>query len=110
MLIESALLVPTVGALLIGLAGRYPNLREAITLLTALTLFVIVSKLYLALDAGIVIELELIEVVPGLSLSFAIEPLGILFGLVASFLWIVTSIYSIGYMRSHKEQHQTRFY
>ena len=110
MLIEFALLVPTVGALLIGLSRCYPNLREAITLLTALTLFIIVSKLYLALDAGIVISLDLIEVVPGLSLSFAIEPLGILFGLVASFLWIVTSIYSIGYMRAHKEQHQTRFY
>ena len=74
MLIEFALLVPTVGALLIGLSRCYPNLREAITLLTALTLFIIVSKLYLALDAGIVISLDLIEVVPGLSLSFAIEP------------------------------------
>jgi multicomponent Na+:H+ antiporter subunit D len=25
-------------------------------------------------------------------------------------LWIVTSLYAIGYMRSHGEQHQTRFY
>jgi len=32
-------------------------------------------------------------VVPGLSLAFAVEPLGMLFALVASFLWIVTSIY-----------------
>ncbi len=33
-----------------------------------------------------------------------------LFGLVASGLWIVTTFYSIGYMRGHHEQHQTRFY
>ena len=33
-----------------------------------------------------------------------------LFGLIASFLWIVTTVYSIGYMRGHGEAHQTRFY
>jgi multicomponent Na+:H+ antiporter subunit D len=110
MLIESAILVPAVGAVLIGLAGSHPNLREAITLITSVTLFVIVAKLYLALNAGVLPALELLEVIPGLSLAFAVEPLGMLFALVASFLWIVTSIYSIGYMRGHQEQNQTRFY
>lgn len=33
-----------------------------------------------------------------------------LFACIASFLWIVTSVYSIGYMRGNDEQHQTRFY
>jgi multicomponent Na+:H+ antiporter subunit D len=33
-----------------------------------------------------------------------------LFATVASGLWIVTSIYSIGYMRGNNEQNQTRFY
>src|SRR3970040_630511 len=33
-----------------------------------------------------------------------------LFGLIASGLWIVTSLYSIGYMRGNDEQHQTRYY
>jgi multicomponent Na+:H+ antiporter subunit D len=33
-----------------------------------------------------------------------------LFALLASFLWIVTTVYSIGYMRAHGEAHQTRFY
>ncbi|MEM7257691.1 MAG: proton-conducting transporter membrane subunit, partial [Pseudomonadota bacterium] len=41
---------------------------------------------------------------------FDVEPLGVLFALVASFLWIVTSIYAIGYMRGHNEQNQTRFF
>jgi multicomponent Na+:H+ antiporter subunit D len=47
---------------------------------------------------------------PGLPLALAVEPLGLLFALVASSLWIVTSLYSIGYMRAHHEKHQTRFY
>ena len=48
--------------------------------------------------------------IPGFELSFRIEPLGMLFALVASGLWILTTLYSIGYMRGHQEQHQTRFY
>ena len=36
--------------------------------------------------------------------------LGMLFALVAGLLWVVTSIYSIGYMRGHNEQNQTRFF
>ena len=47
---------------------------------------------------------------PDLPLALEVEPLGMLFALIASFLWIVTSIYSIGYMRGHHELHQTRFY
>jgi multicomponent Na+:H+ antiporter subunit D len=50
------------------------------------------------------------DLLPGLGLAFEVEPLGMLFGLVASFLWLVTSIYSIGYMRANKEKNQTRFY
>jgi multicomponent Na+:H+ antiporter subunit D len=33
-----------------------------------------------------------------------------LFALIASFLWLITTVYAIGYMRSHEEQNQTRFY
>ena len=33
-----------------------------------------------------------------------------LFALIASGLWIVNSLYSIGYMRGNDEAHQTRFY
>jgi hypothetical protein len=33
-----------------------------------------------------------------------------LFAALASGLWIINSIYSIGYMRGNKEQNQTRFY
>ncbi len=53
---------------------------------------------------------RLLEPVPGLAIAFTVEPLGMLFALIASGLWIVNSIYSIGYMRGNKEAHQTRFY
>ena len=55
-------------------------------------------------------EIVLFEFLPGLEFGFKIEPLGLLFGLIASGLWIINSIYSIGYMRGHNEKNQTRFY
>ena len=36
--------------------------------------------------------------------------MGLVFAITSSCLWILVSIYSIGYMRSLKEHAQTRFY
>jgi multicomponent Na+:H+ antiporter subunit D len=55
-------------------------------------------------------NLEIIKIAEGISISFEITPLGAIFGLVASFLWIFAAIYSVGYMRGNKEKNQTRFY
>jgi multicomponent Na+:H+ antiporter subunit D len=108
--LEIAILVPLVGALLIVLAGRWPNLREAVTLVTAVTLFGVVLRILWSLTRDEIIEITLIEMLPGLSIALHTEPLSILFAAVASGLWVVTSVYSIGYMRGNNEQHQTRFY
>ncbi len=108
--ILAALAVPLAGGVLITLAHRAPNLREAVTLVTAGILFLLVASLAPQVAAGDRPELVLLEVMPGLALRFEVEPLGMLFALVASALWIVTSVYSIGYMRGNEEQHQTRYY
>ena len=106
-----AVVWPLLGALLVWVFGRRPNLRETATLLTASSLFLLVAGVILpeVLSGGRP-RLEALEVLPGLSLAFEVEPLGMLFALVASGLWIVTSLYSIGYMRGHHEKNQTRFY
>lgn len=90
--------------------GRRPNLREAVTLLTAGVLFAMVLSLYPPVSAGSRPGATLFAALPGLPIALEVEPLGMLFALVASGLWIVTSIYSIGYMRGHHESNQTRFY
>lgn len=105
-----SLLVPLLGGVGIVACHRWPNLREGVTLLTALTLFGCVINVLLDLLAGNTPLLILAEPLPGLALTLRVEPLGILFALLASGLWIVTSVYAIGYMRAKREQHQTRFY
>ena len=108
--ISAALLLPILGASGIMLAAKSPNLRESVTLLTAAALFVCVLQLIDPVLAGGRPELVLLEPLPGLPIAFQVEPLGMLFALVASGLWIVNSIYSIGYMRGNGEKNQTRFY
>ena len=108
--LAAALLAPLVGAASIRLLDRHPNLREAATIAAAAVTFLAVLRVFLAVDAGERPALALFDIVPGLPLHFVVEPLGMLFALVASFLWIVTSFYSIGYMRGHHEEDQTRFY
>ena len=106
-----ALAIPLAGAVLIALLGRWPNVREAVTLATGVALFWFVASLLPHVLAGATPEVLMVQLLPGgLSLVLRLEPLGMLFALVASGLWIVTSLYSIGYMRGHAEAHQTRFY
>ena len=105
-----ALAAPSIGAVLIAFAGRNPNLRESITLVTAVTLFALVASLFPAVLEGARPSVTLGEMLPGLPIVFTVEPLGMTFAGVASFLWIVNSLYSIGYMRANKEMNQTRFY
>lgn len=105
-----AMVIPLVGGGLILLTGRQPNIREAVTLTTSAALFWNVVGIYEAWQSGKVLQLRLLETVTGIPIAFKVEPLGMLFALVASFLWIVTSLYAIGYMRGHHEKNQTRFY
>ncbi|MGD8349924.1 MAG: monovalent cation/H+ antiporter subunit D family protein [Gammaproteobacteria bacterium] len=109
--IALAFVLPLAGAVGIAFAGRIsPNLREGVTLVTAGALAWTVWSLLPELMAGGRPELSLFEILPGIEIAFRVEPLGMLFAALASGLWIVNSVYSIGYMRGNNEKHQTRFY
>lgn len=109
-LIVLALAIPLLGSLGIWAAGRTPNLREGVTLGTAALLMLAVWSLLPDVFAGQRPEISLFALLPGVDFAFKVEPLGILFAALASMLWIVNSIYSIGYMRGTNEKNQTRFY
>lgn len=106
-LLNLIILLPLITAVGVAVCHRHPNLREAVSLFGGVALFA--SVLSLA-SQGVEAHTSWLEILPGLSLSFAVQPLGLLFALVASALWPVTTLYAIGYMRAHKEDNQTRFY
>lgn len=105
-----SLLIPFIAALLIPVFHDNPNPREAITLIAAVALFVVVISLVPTVLAGGRPEALKFEIIDGIPFALKLEPLGMLFMLVAATLWIVNSIYSIGYMRGHNEPRQASFY
>jgi multicomponent Na+:H+ antiporter subunit D len=109
-LIALALLLPGATGLLIPLFSTRPNVREATTLIGSVALFAAILLLLPDVLAGGRPALHVVDILPGLSIAFSVEPLGMLFATVASGLWIVNSLYSIGYMRAEKAPRQTSFY
>jgi len=110
MIVLFTVLLPVIGAGLVLLLRKNENAREAATLITGVVTFLHVLGLLRLVRSGETPRLDIIEVVPDVWLSFAVEPLGMVFALVAGFLWPVTSLYAIGYMRGHHEENQTRFF
>ncbi len=104
------MLVPALAVIGIIATGDKPNLREGVTLTASCIVIYFVSNLYVVVKGGGSVAWSSPDLFPGLALSFFIEPLGMLFSLVAGYLWLVTTVYSIGYMRGHNEKNQTRFY
>ena len=101
----SAVAIPVI----LSLKSR-PNVREAVTLAVAGSKFAIVASMVPGVLAGTRYVTTIGEFGNGLSLVLRADPLGILFGLLASLLWIVTSFYSIGYMRGLSEHAQSRYF
>ena len=91
-------------------SGRNPNLREAWTVLASLGKFALILSMLPDVLDGRCPAVTLFDLSPGVSLTLRVDSLGMLFALSASLLWIFTSLFSIGYMRSLSEHKQTRYF
>jgi len=96
------------------LAGRRPNLRETVSFVTAAVMFCIIVSMIgdvapAPLGRGHTLHLTVFAILPGLSVSFRADAFSMVFGLVGSFLWVITVFYAAGYMRGLNEHAQTRF-
>jgi multicomponent Na+:H+ antiporter subunit D len=106
-----AILVSTVGALLIAATGeRRANLREFWSVAAGILQLLFVASMIPQVQAGRTPQCVLFSILPGIELGFRVDAFGLLFALGASLLWIATSFYSIGYMRSLEEHAQTRYF
>ena len=91
--------------------GKNPNLRESFTFSAGFAKLTLVLLMLPWVLDGKIVEFTLVdEIVKGVPLQFRVDGLGMLFALVASTLWILTSLYAIGYMRGAKEGSQTLFF
>ena len=104
------LIIPTIAALLIPLFRSRPNIREAVSLIAAILLTINVAHLLVWVSHGARPEILFGTFAGNFELKFSLEPLGATFMAIASSLWIINSLFTLGYMRGNKEKNQTRFF
>jgi multicomponent Na+:H+ antiporter subunit D len=92
------------------LCRKKPDVREGVTFLAAFLKLGMVFMMLPLIRDGKILHFRFGEILPGIPIEFRVDGLGILFALVASSLWILTTLYSVGYMRGLKEHDQTRFF
>ncbi len=106
-----SILLPIIGGFVILLLNNRPNIRDSFVVINALTTLLFTTLIFLEREH---ILSNIISISTPSSNSsfvlFSLDKFGLAFAMLASFLWVITSIYSIGYMRGHKEKNQTRFY
>jgi len=105
-----AVLVSLVAVIFIVIPNQRPNIRESWTIMASLAKFALVASMLPVVLAGKCPAITLFSISPGISLALKVDHLGIIFGLSASFLWILTSFFSIGYVRGISEHKQTRYF
>lgn len=103
-------LIPFGGALAIALAARSTRLVHLISWISSALLLIAVWGLAGAVLSGTPVEQTVWEILPGMAIAFSIEPLGLLFALLASTLWILATPYAIGYMSHGGYSSLARFF
>ena len=107
-----AFAIPLIAAFIIYIRGEHihQDLRELITIVASALLMVTVYSMVPAVVHGQEIKIVLFKIVKGVTFSLNVDAAGMVFACVAATLWILTSFYSIGYMRGHGEENQTGYY
>lgn len=105
-----AVLSPILCAFLILLFRKRPNIRESCTIIAGILQFSIIISMAPTILNGNVIKYHLLAISPGIVFSYRVDAFGLIFAITSSFLWILVSLYSIGYMRALNEHAQTRYY
>ena len=108
-ILSISLTTPLISALAVFFLHKHKNLRDICGPIGGMITFITAIVIAFAIIDGQVVSITLWQIAPGIEFSFRVTALGALFGLVASGLWILASIYSVGYMRGGKEKNQTRF-
>ncbi|MDR1310218.1 MAG: monovalent cation/H+ antiporter subunit D family protein [Deltaproteobacteria bacterium] len=90
--------------------GSRPNYREGVSIAAGALTAALVLSFAPAVLGGHIYRCEVFRILPGITVSFAMDGLGFIFAFIAPFLWVFATSYNIGYMRGLNEHAQTRYY
>jgi multicomponent Na+:H+ antiporter subunit D len=103
------LLVPLIGTLGVMFMGKNENIREGISSVASIILFLLVASMIPTVLEGKTLVYQMFSILPGITVTLRADGMSMIFALVASSLWTIAVYYSMGYMRAHHEHAQTRF-
>ena len=103
------LLVPLIGTLGVMFMGKNENIREGISSVSSIILFLLVASMIPTVLSGKTLIFHMFSILPGVTVTLRADAMSMIFALVASSLWTIAVFYSMGYMRAHHEHAQTRF-
>jgi multicomponent Na+:H+ antiporter subunit D len=102
-----AVLSPLAGAVAIGLRPRraefWSFVAAALTLLGA-------AMLLPGVRAGGEAAITVLQFAPGLGLTLRADALGLTFALLAAVLWVISTLFSTGYVRDNDLKNRPRYY
>ena len=93
LLLAISLVMPLLSALAVLVFSNQKNIRDICGPVGGLITFISAIFIASAIIDGKTVSITLWQIAPGIDFSFAVTPLGALFGLVASGLWILASIF-----------------
>lgn len=104
-----AVIVSLGGVAAVGFARDASRLRNWVVVLAATLQLLVLLTMVPAVTNGQVLYFEISAFFPEASLAFRVDGLGLMFALIASALWLITAIYSFGYLEALSSPKQTRF-
>lgn len=104
-----SILLPVLGGALIACCKEHwERPRQALAVCTSVLTGALVATAWPVVLQGGEYRFTALQIGRGLSITFAVEPLGLLFASLASLLWVFAIVYAASYM-SH-EHHRRRFF
>ncbi|MDG7053050.1 MAG: cation:proton antiporter [Wolbachia endosymbiont of Alcedoecus sp.] len=94
-------LIPLLGAVVIFFTGKWPRVSNGVTVASSILLFTYTCLCALYWAYGDYSQFILMDFGNNLHISLRLESTGVVFSLLISFLWILTSVYAICYMQNN---------
>ena len=105
-----ALLVPVVGAAGVALLRRHPPARELCGILAGIAQLGLVATMVPAVRDGGTVSVTLSTFLPEVSIALRADALGIVLAGTAAVLWVLTTVYAMGYFGTAPDPAVTRFH
>jgi len=102
--------LPLINAFLLWILNPRLQVIKILTVTFSTLLFITSLFVFLNFENYLNYKYAPIQIFENIFLEFSFEPIGLIFMLVASSLWIISTFYSFGYMEKNKEKNLKRFY